>query len=69
MRHQKKGRKFNRTASHRKAMMSNLASSLIIHKRIQTTDAKSKEFLTLKSLGLFFNFSTFFNIIQIASIA
>ena len=43
MRHQKKGRKFNRTASHRKAMMSNLASSLIIYKRIQTTDAKSKE--------------------------
>tara|TARA_Y100000758_G_scaffold222641_1_gene160713 strand:- start:58 stop:489 length:432 start_codon:yes stop_codon:yes gene_type:complete len=43
MRHQKKGRKFNRTASHRKAMMSNLASALIIHKRIQTTDAKSKE--------------------------
>jgi len=43
MRHQKKGRKFNRTASHRKAMMSNLASSLIIHKRIQTTNAKSKE--------------------------
>ena len=43
MRHQKKGRKFNRTASHRKAMMSNLASSLIIHNRIQTTNAKSKE--------------------------
>ena len=43
MRHQKKGRKFNRTASHRKAMMSNLASALIIHKRIQTTNAKSKE--------------------------
>ena len=43
MRHQKKGRKFNRTASHRKAMMSNLASSLIIHKRIQTTNEKSKE--------------------------
>ena len=43
MRHQKRGRKFNRTASHRKAMMSNLASALIIHKRIQTTNAKSKE--------------------------
>ena len=43
MRHQKRGRKFNRTASHRKAMMSNLASSLILHKRIQTTDAKGKE--------------------------
>ena len=43
MRHQKRGRKFNRTASHRKAMMSNLASSLVLHKRIQTTDQKSKE--------------------------
>ena len=43
MRHQKRGRKLNRTASHRKAMMSNLASALILNKRIQTTDAKSKE--------------------------
>ena len=43
MRHQKKGRKFNRSASHRKAMMSNLASALVLHKRIQTTDAKGKE--------------------------
>ena len=43
MRHQKRGRKFNRTASHRRAMMSNLASALILHKRIQTTDAKGKE--------------------------
>ena len=43
MRHQKRGRKFNRTASHRKAMMSNLASALVLHKRIQTTDAKGKE--------------------------
>ena len=43
MRHQKRGRKFNRTASHRKAMMSNLASALIMHNRIQTTDAKGKE--------------------------
>ena len=43
MRHQKRGRKFNRTASHRKAMMSNLASALVLHKRIQTTDSKGKE--------------------------
>lgn len=43
MRHQKKGRKLNRTPSHRKALMRNLASSLILHKRIQTTDAKAKE--------------------------
>ena len=47
MRHQKKGRKLNRTASHRKALMSNLASSLVIHKKIQTTEAKSKEIAQL----------------------
>ena len=46
MRHQKRGRKLNRTASHRKALMRNLASALIIHKRIQTTDAKAKELRT-----------------------
>ncbi len=43
MRHGKKGRKLNRTASHRKALMSNLAASLVMHKRIRTTDAKAKE--------------------------
>lgn len=43
MRHQKRGRKLNRTASHRKALMRNMAASLIIHRRIQTTDAKAKE--------------------------
>ena len=46
MRHQKKGRKLNRTASHRKALFSNLASSLVIHKKIRTTDAKGKELRT-----------------------
>lgn len=43
MRHLKRGRKLNRKASHRKALMRNLAASLIIHKRIKTTDAKAKE--------------------------
>ena len=43
MRHQKKGRKLNRTASHRKALLSNLASSLVIYKKITTTLAKAKE--------------------------
>ncbi len=43
MRHGKKNKKLNRTSSHRKALMSNLASSLIIHKQIRTTDAKAKE--------------------------
>ena len=43
MRHQKKGRKLNRTSSHRKALMSNLASSLVLHKKICTTEAKAKE--------------------------
>ena len=43
MRHQNKGKKFNRTASHRKALFSNLASSLVLHKKITTTNAKGKE--------------------------
>ena len=46
MRHQKKGRKLNRTASHRKALFSNLAASLVIHKKIRTTDAKGRELRT-----------------------
>ena len=43
MRHRVKGRKLNRTASHRAALMSALASSLLKHKRIKTTLAKAKE--------------------------
>lgn len=43
MRHRKAGRKFGRNASHRKAMFSNLVSSLFRHERIQTTEAKAKE--------------------------
>ena len=43
MRHQKSGRKLGRETSHRKALMSNLASALITHKKIKTTDAKAKE--------------------------
>ena len=43
MRHLKKGRKLNRTASHRKALFSNLASSLVINKKIITTLPKAKE--------------------------
>jgi len=42
MRHGKKVNHLGRTASHRKAMMSNMASSLILHKRINTTVAKAK---------------------------
>jgi large subunit ribosomal protein L17 len=43
MRHRNKGRKFNRTAEHRKAMMRNLATSLFLHGRVETTTAKAKE--------------------------
>ncbi len=43
MRHRVKGRKFNRTASHRAALMNSLATSLLKHKRIKTTEAKAKE--------------------------
>lgn len=43
MRHRKSGRKLKRTASHRKATLSALSTSLIKHKRIKTTLAKAKE--------------------------
>ena len=43
MRHRKKGRKLNRTASHRKALMNNLARAMVQYELIQTTDAKAKE--------------------------
>ncbi len=43
MRHGKSGRKLNRTASHRKAMFSNMAASLIEHEQITTTLPKAKE--------------------------
>ncbi len=43
MRHRVKGRKFNRTSSHRKALLTSLAISLFKHKRIKTTTAKAKE--------------------------
>lgn len=43
MRHLKSGRKLNRTASHRKAMLINLAVSLLEKERVQTTVAKAKE--------------------------
>ena len=43
MRHQKKGRKLGRNASHRRAMFRNMAAALLVHERIQTTEAKAKE--------------------------
>ena len=42
MRHGKKINHLGRTHSHREALLSNLASSLILHKRINTTVAKAK---------------------------
>ncbi|MBN2236880.1 MAG: 50S ribosomal protein L17 [Bacteroidales bacterium] len=42
MRHGKKFNHLGRNASHRKAMLSNMATSLILHKRIKTTLAKAK---------------------------
>ena len=42
MRHNKKFNHLGRTADHRKAMLANLAISLIMHKRITTTVAKAK---------------------------
>ncbi|GAT62393.1 50S ribosomal protein L17 [Paludibacter jiangxiensis] len=42
MRHNKKFNHLGRTSSHRKAMLANMACSLIKHKRIATTTAKAK---------------------------
>ncbi len=43
MRHNVKGRKFNRTAAHRKMMYRNLLTALFKHERITTTVPKAKE--------------------------
>ena len=43
MRHAKRINHLGRTDAHRKAMMANMATSLIMHKRISTTLAKAKE--------------------------
>jgi large subunit ribosomal protein L17 len=43
MRHRKKGRHLRRTAEHREALLRNLAASLFVHGRVETTTAKAKE--------------------------
>ncbi|RMH36275.1 MAG: 50S ribosomal protein L17 [Nitrospirae bacterium] len=43
MRHRKKGRQLGRNTKHRWALYRNLATSLVEHERIETTEAKAKE--------------------------
>lgn len=43
MRHRNQGRKLGKTASHRKAMFTNMAAALIKHEQIKTTLPKAKE--------------------------
>src|SRR6202167_6831258 len=43
MRHGNQGRKFNRTASHRKALWGNMTAALIKHEQIKTTLPKAKD--------------------------
>lgn len=43
MRHRKSGRHFSRTSAHRNAMLETLATQLLDHEAIQTTEAKAKE--------------------------
>ena len=43
MRHRKLGRQFSRNTSHRRAMFRALTANLVLHGRIETTDAKAKE--------------------------
>ncbi len=47
MRHRKKGRKLNRTWSHKKAMLRNMVTTFFDLERIETTDAKAKEVRSL----------------------
>ncbi|WP_432735594.1 50S ribosomal protein L17 [Maridesulfovibrio sp. FT414] len=43
MRHKKSGRKFNRSSSHRNAMLKNMVRSLLTYEHIRTTEPKAKE--------------------------
>lgn len=43
MRHRKQGRKLGRTVGHRRAMLANLATSVLDRERVETTTAKAKE--------------------------
>jgi large subunit ribosomal protein L17 len=43
MRHRRKGKQLSRTASHRRALLRTMASSLIRHERIETTTGRAKE--------------------------
>ena len=43
MRHRNSGRKLGRNSSHRTALFNNLVTSLLLHGRIETTEAKAKE--------------------------
>ena len=43
MRHRRAGRKLGRTTAHRKALLRNLTSSLLLYEKIITTEAKAKE--------------------------
>ncbi len=52
MRHNNTNNNLGRKSAHRKAMLSNMASSLILHKRIKTTTAKAKALRVFLSLYL-----------------
>jgi len=43
MRHRNSGRRLGRTSAHRRAMYRNMVTSLLLHGRIRTTEAKAKE--------------------------
>jgi large subunit ribosomal protein L17 len=43
VRHRAKGRQLSRTASHRRALLNNMATSLFDHGKVVTTEAKAKE--------------------------
>jgi large subunit ribosomal protein L17 len=43
VRHRNKGKRLSRTSTHRRALLRNLATSLFLHERVETTTTKAKE--------------------------
>ena len=43
MKHLKRGKKFHRKTDERRALLKNLATNLVLHEKIKTTDSKAKE--------------------------
>ena len=59
MRHRAKGRQLSRTSTHKRAMLNNMATSLFVHGRVITTEAKAKLKQQHNNTQTFFNISRY----------